>query len=565
MSNLGSNTSRPPHYRKSSTLHQCPLPNRQDLTMKSRKVIVPAHYGRAVLTSLSCSPELNNRAAFIDFCKGLLDLNPITRWTPQQARLHPFITGEKFTKPFVVRIFPFPFLTLPLLITVTQPEGLVPPPSSSTSTSTAADPKRPYGGLVPAQSKGARAYPDAATYNHHLAQHQAYTAQQASQAANTFRNPYMNQQNVQQQQQQPPASNSYSSAPVTDPYQPAQNQTQAQQLAAQYGAAVPGPPHRALSHQNSTGQLGTGNAVTSQYPTHSAGSNLGATSLAPGNYYPNSRGRANTINQMDTIPPALARLQHMNQDIIGGRNALTPVLNRDDAMREWERRQSGKPPAAQPYPQLEYLQQQAEMVAASGLTNWNSAQHSRYPAGPSKLAHSYQPMIVDDENTSASANANVRRDAVMQNVRAAARTDGASGLYGGGSAASMISSPPQAYTATGPPPTSSAGGGRYGTGFAQQATSASTAAGGSGSGAFDSVDRRTDIGPMFVPMGDQYQGYSVNTSAATGNRLPTNAGPGQQVQPSFYGPGVVPSGTQQQRNPFTMGTDSQPKDARWQR
>jgi hypothetical protein len=46
--------------------------------------------------------ELNNRAAFIDFCQGLLNLNPVTRWTPQQARLHPFITGEKYTKPFVV-------------------------------------------------------------------------------------------------------------------------------------------------------------------------------------------------------------------------------------------------------------------------------------------------------------------------------------------------------------------------------------------------------------------------------------------------------------------------------
>jgi dual specificity protein kinase YAK1 len=47
--------------------------------------------------------ELNNRASFIDFCQGLLNLNPVTRWTPQQARLHPFITGEKWTKPFVVR------------------------------------------------------------------------------------------------------------------------------------------------------------------------------------------------------------------------------------------------------------------------------------------------------------------------------------------------------------------------------------------------------------------------------------------------------------------------------
>lgn len=47
--------------------------------------------------------EMANRAAFIDFCQGLLTLNPVTRWTPQQARMHPFITGEKFTKPFIVR------------------------------------------------------------------------------------------------------------------------------------------------------------------------------------------------------------------------------------------------------------------------------------------------------------------------------------------------------------------------------------------------------------------------------------------------------------------------------
>ncbi|EGO25259.1 hypothetical protein SERLADRAFT_361038, partial [Serpula lacrymans var. lacrymans S7.9] len=44
--------------------------------------------------------ELNNRASFIDFCQGLLNLNPIERWSPQQARMHPFITGENFTKPF---------------------------------------------------------------------------------------------------------------------------------------------------------------------------------------------------------------------------------------------------------------------------------------------------------------------------------------------------------------------------------------------------------------------------------------------------------------------------------
>ncbi|KAJ7467202.1 hypothetical protein FB451DRAFT_1561079 [Mycena latifolia] len=75
-------------------------------------------------------------------------------------------------------------------------------------------------------------------------------------------------------------------------------------------------------------------------------------------------------SQRASTPPALARLLRMNQDVIAGRNALTPVLNRDDAMREWERRQAGKPSAAQWYPQLEYLQQQAEMAAVAGTTNW---------------------------------------------------------------------------------------------------------------------------------------------------------------------------------------------------
>jgi dual specificity protein kinase YAK1 len=42
-----------------------------------------------------------NRNAFIDFAQGLLNLNPLERWTPNQAKLHPFITQQKFTGPFV--------------------------------------------------------------------------------------------------------------------------------------------------------------------------------------------------------------------------------------------------------------------------------------------------------------------------------------------------------------------------------------------------------------------------------------------------------------------------------
>lgn len=44
---------------------------------------------------------MNNRIAFIDFVRGLLTINPLERWSPQQAKLHPFITQQKYTGPFV--------------------------------------------------------------------------------------------------------------------------------------------------------------------------------------------------------------------------------------------------------------------------------------------------------------------------------------------------------------------------------------------------------------------------------------------------------------------------------
>jgi len=45
--------------------------------------------------------EMNNRIAFIDFVRGLLTINPLERWSPQQAKMHPFITQQKFQGPFV--------------------------------------------------------------------------------------------------------------------------------------------------------------------------------------------------------------------------------------------------------------------------------------------------------------------------------------------------------------------------------------------------------------------------------------------------------------------------------
>ncbi|KAI9594637.1 kinase-like domain-containing protein [Syncephalis fuscata] len=53
---------------------------------------------RKNLSAKEMEREKLNRLAFIDFLQGLLNLNPFERWSPQQARLHPFILGEKFTE-----------------------------------------------------------------------------------------------------------------------------------------------------------------------------------------------------------------------------------------------------------------------------------------------------------------------------------------------------------------------------------------------------------------------------------------------------------------------------------
>lgn len=195
------------------------------------------------------------------------------------------------------------------------------------------------------------------------------------------------------------------------------------------------------------------------------------------------------------IPPALARLQHMNADVLqGGRNALTPVLNRDDAMREWERRQQQQQQtrvntnSSMGYhmnPQLDYLAQQADLVQSNGM-NWNQMHASslptpvrypqQHPQQPSKLAYATSAGGGGEDVSMADGN---RRDVVMSNVRAAAAAAsggggppvptyrGPSGMSGstsgvGGSAVpppSLVQSPPQAYNATASGPQAAARGG----------------------------------------------------------------------------------------------------------
>ncbi|KAI8149476.1 kinase-like domain-containing protein [Fennellomyces sp. T-0311] len=44
--------------------------------------------------------DLQMRHALINFLEGLLQLNPVKRWSPMQARYHPFVTGEPYLEPY---------------------------------------------------------------------------------------------------------------------------------------------------------------------------------------------------------------------------------------------------------------------------------------------------------------------------------------------------------------------------------------------------------------------------------------------------------------------------------
>ncbi|KAF8928091.1 dual specificity protein kinase yak1 [Haplosporangium gracile] len=58
------------------------------------------------MTQAEVEKEMTNRQSFINFLQGLLNLNPIERWSPHQAKLHPFITGEPFTGNFIPPTIP---------------------------------------------------------------------------------------------------------------------------------------------------------------------------------------------------------------------------------------------------------------------------------------------------------------------------------------------------------------------------------------------------------------------------------------------------------------------------
>lgn len=312
------------------------------------KVIIQSHGG------IADGVEMANRRAFVDFVQGLLNLDPLLRWTPQQAAKHPFITGEKFTAPFQVGLLSIDHTDTQPTAAPSKKSTPIADTSTPQATTAPSSSTKKYGGLVqsPSASRGQRVYSDAAAYNQQLAQHQAYTAQ--VQSANAARHqPFSPGYDMQQQPQHP--SQTY--------HQRIPSQSHARQPTNQW--QMPPPPQPNFGQQRHQGLANTTHASLRNNPPVPA-----QTNPPPNSYYPSSRNRASTINQMDSIPPALARLTHFGAPDPSGTRNLTPVLNRDEAIREWERRQSGHGKksslANASYPQLEYLQEQAELAAMGG-------------------------------------------------------------------------------------------------------------------------------------------------------------------------------------------------------
>lgn len=280
--------------------------------------------------------EMANRSSFIDFVTGLLNMNPHERWTPQQAKLHPFITGEKFVKPFRP-----PLVPTAASITAT-------PSSSRPKTSDAS--KHPYGGLVPQQTSSRpsnKTFQDAAAYNQHLAQQQAYHSAAARQQAQpVLNNPYAREEAANAQAAA--EAKAVAKAQAAQLAQMQQQQQQQQQYNARHSMAVP-----------------------------------------PSGYYggaDDASGQRRSDNRLSMIPPQLAKLG-LDPSLAAGQN-MAGLVNRDDPLREWERRQNGLAPLSAAnmsssgkkrqsanYQQLDALQQQAELGGGwvGGTSSSNSS------------------------------------------------------------------------------------------------------------------------------------------------------------------------------------------------
>uniref|UniRef100_A0A1D1Z8E6 Putative serine/threonine-protein kinase yakA n=1 Tax=Anthurium amnicola TaxID=1678845 RepID=A0A1D1Z8E6_9ARAE len=62
--------------------------------------IIRGYPYRKNINEKELAEEKVRRLALVDFLKGLVEFDPVKRWSPLQASRHPFVTGEPFTCPY---------------------------------------------------------------------------------------------------------------------------------------------------------------------------------------------------------------------------------------------------------------------------------------------------------------------------------------------------------------------------------------------------------------------------------------------------------------------------------
>ncbi|KTW30796.1 hypothetical protein T552_00508 [Pneumocystis carinii B80] len=76
------------------------VPNKKYFSASTLPEIVKTYPMQKKFSKSDIDNELALRIILIDFLTGLLNINPLERWSPQQAKMHPFILGNDFSKNY---------------------------------------------------------------------------------------------------------------------------------------------------------------------------------------------------------------------------------------------------------------------------------------------------------------------------------------------------------------------------------------------------------------------------------------------------------------------------------
>ncbi|GAA5924117.1 hypothetical protein JCM3775_005598 [Rhodotorula graminis] len=310
---------------------------------------------RKGLKEAEVDKEMINRLAFIDFVQGLLNLDPEQRWSPQQARLHPFVLGEPLLAPFV------------------------PPPRHLVTKGGAPSP------TDVAQAKQQQQQAAMMRAQQQQQQQQAYGApmqQPQTPRRAQYGQPMPPQLHTPQQPQQSPYGQAQAPRGQYQPFDPA-------------AAAAAQQQQQHQQHQQALAQQ------AAQQPSlyGAAAGGYVASLPAAHHHYAGGRQRSGTDAP---LPPALQRLgQELSSGAHGAGQSITPVLRRDEQWKMWESQYGAGAVAggtggagvnrrisvSSKHPHLNLLQQQAE----DGLNSWNSPMRANPPPSASSMYYHSPP------------------------------------------------------------------------------------------------------------------------------------------------------------------------------